>query len=69
MGFDELVAERKNDAELAVAFKANGQSGGGTTPDSTTSQSNTTREYTPEEVASMTLNEYRKAREQGLIPA
>ena len=69
MGFDELVAERKNDKELAVAFKANGQSGGGSTPDSTTAQSSPERAYTPEEVASMTLHEYRKAREQGLIPA
>ena len=69
MGFSDLVAERRNDPDLAVAFKANGHSGGGTTPDSTARQGGARREFTPEEVASMSLSEYRQAREQGLIPA
>lgn len=69
MGFADLVAERRNDPDLAVAFKANGHSGGGTTPDSTTQQGGARREFTPDEVSSMSLNEYRQAREQGLIPA
>lgn len=69
MGFSDLVAERRNDPDLAVAFKANGHSGGGTTPDSTARQGGARREFTPDEVASMSLSEYRQAREQGLIPA
>ena len=69
MGFADLVAERRNDPDLAVAFKANGHSGGGTTPDSTARQGGARREFTPDEVASMSLSEYRQAREQGLIPA
>lgn len=69
MGFSDLVAERRNDPDLAVAFKANGHSGGGTTPDSTARQGGARREFTPDEVSSMSLSEYRQAREQGLIPA
>jgi len=68
MSFSDLVREKKQDDELAVAFKANGHSGGGTEPDTTTRNGNG-RALRPEDVERMSPAEYRKAREGGLIPA
>jgi hypothetical protein len=69
MGFDDLVRERKQDDELAVAFSANGHSGGGTKADTTTNGSTNTRQLTPEQAGALTMDEYRKAKDEGLIPA
>ena len=69
MSFSDLVAEKKQDSELAVAFKANGHSGGGTEPDTSTNGSSNRHQLTVQEVENMSPSEYRKAREDGRIPA
>ena len=68
MSFADLVQERKLDTELSVAFSANGHSGGGTKSDTTTTTTTGTRTLSATEADALPLSEYRKAKENGLIP-
>ena len=64
MTFEQLVAEMREKPEYAAAFEGSGQSGGGTPSDNRGGGNDS---VTPDDVSEMSMEQYKKAREEGAI--